>query len=901
MSTGKKVGFGALSLLTAGLLPLGKLIAGGFKKTLQVYQSDGKRIDTGFTIAEFSRLKQTSAGSLAEGAKRKMALSVLDSAGATKGMKLLKEVKTNVLTDAARKLAAGDANPFEGLEAAHKDATHQTLDSETLSMVDKLRTDASAYAEKIKFDPPEPVDGGGRPVASKDERQVRNLFAEVVFPDNPADAHKPTAQRLREALSGNAEVAMKLFKNPDLIDSLGLPESAAKSFKSAVAQIPVPIRDLATPGDFQEALRKVPDSAFTKAESELDKAVDNFDFTSIPGAGDLAKLVGDDAVGGNFGKFMSRVFTEYFNKQDVADKRAMIGSFLRQTCNDDKPEMKLVGLLKGAGPYMQKILQLFGDRATGDLKEALGELKTGLSPIHPELKEAMFANIIEKSGGRIQSIDQIRSLGAASVGETLLARIPRHDSHGNPVMKDGKQEVDNVVVKLLRPGIQQRAARERQFFESVAKDIPGMSGTFAGIADQIDEEMDLTKEAANVRKAGVYNTKAMPNVRAMTLVEGVEPEPGFMLIERAPGGTVKKNIDVLSKIVEKGEAHKGKGGFHALEDGQNLAKALVDLSERWFEEAMYGSGFYHGDLHSGNMMFSPAGGPQGLLTAIDMGNATTLSPMQRRAVFKMVLATGRSLPGVFTREFERVLSPEGKAVMDQRSNGRTAREHFRSAVGGIMNARTFGEAERAIDQMMLKSGKLNEEQRQSLEGKSYDSPEQQKAIDPGAKILQTLGAANALGLEIPATISNFARSQQMLQTAIDQVNQLNTKAWEDTAVYREMAPGIVTGSIGVVSDMMVDGPAKMAFNQAGANNPPDYQKLRELASNADNFREPDDEGTKAFRQTFIDNCVLAKAEKPVELDFTDVIMKVAGQNKGRSFLLAYGDLFKLLKLARDVG
>src|SRR5262249_31802079 len=145
------------------------------------------------------------------------------------------------------------------------------------------------------------------------------------------------------------------------------------------------------------------------------------------------------------------------------------------------------------------LLQLFGDEAEGELRVALGELKAGLSPIHPDLKKALLADIVAQSGGKIDRIDGLRSLGAASVGETLLARV-------HVRLEDGRIEPRDVVIKLLRPGIQERAERERMFFEDAAREVGGgMTETFRGIADQINTEMDLSREAANVRRAGVYN------------------------------------------------------------------------------------------------------------------------------------------------------------------------------------------------------------------------------------------------------------------------------------------------------------------------------------------------------------------------------------------------------------
>jgi hypothetical protein len=861
-----------VALLAAGLYAL----AGGFRETLHVYDpARHASIDTGLTQADLTGLKPSGADGavspLAEGAKRQLALQVLRAAGAERDFRLLDSVSTSVITDAAAKLVGGqDKDPLKGLREAHAAAAGQVLDPESLRMLDQWERSPELRAKVGETAPPERSTPKGieRPEQSPQEKQIRDFLAEVISPSNPADAHKPQGQRLHDLFVKNPAVLLEIYRNPEALEKANLPPEAVRTISGLVRGLHdtvAPTMPLLTEGNVAAFLKAVPAGKFDELAAAIQSGFDDFSFRSIVDTKMLEGLAA--GAGGNFGKFMAGVLGGYFDGQATVDKRAMIASFLREARAGDGNEMKLVGLLKGAGPYMQKLLQLFGDNAQGPLKAALGELKAGLSPIHPALKQAMFGEIIQQSGGKIEGITGIRSLGAASVGETVMAKV----------QVAGEAEPRDVVIKLLRPGIQQRAERERAFFEGVARDIPGMTGTFRGIAAQIDTEMDLSREADNVTRAAVYNGGDQ-HVRAMQLIDVVVPKPGYMLLERAPGGTVQRTLATIDEL--SANPTQSKAGFHPMDAGAKLAAGLQTMAQKWFTEAMFGTGFYHGDLHSGNMMFSTASthGPQGLLTAIDMGNATVLSSEQRSAVFKMVLAAGVGAPEVFVRNFEKILSPDGQRLMAEGDN----RRNFQAVARGILAGPTVGDARRAMDDMQVVAGKMTEEQRAA---KVYDDEAGTAQLDPGQKIMLLLEAANLLGMEIPATVANFSRSQMMLQKAITDINGLNDRMWEAVAGDIEDAKMMlsVNGPLAAADLPAAD---RQRFEAALNADPPDYQVLRSIAEQQ---RPPEPE--KAVQWNKIrDLAITAGTERPATISFSDIIMQAAKNHKTASLGLAMGDL-----------
>ena len=87
---------------------------------------------------------------------------------------------------------------------------------------------------------------------------------------------------------------------------------------------------------------------------------------------------------------------------------------------------------------------------------------------------------------------------------------------------------------------------------------------------------------------------------------------------------------------------------------------LLELAQKWVNEGIFGrdgSGFYHGDLHAGNIMMDFRSDK---LTVIDFGNATILNSDQQRSIIRMILAAQVNQPEDFIHEFHNLMSKEKK-------------------------------------------------------------------------------------------------------------------------------------------------------------------------------------------------------------------------------------------------
>lgn len=474
------------------------------------------------------------------------------------------------------------------------------------------------------------------------------------------------------------------------------------------------IREEITIGaDFFAHVETEIDQNVVQSTSELQAQVNALIADVFPAQQQIPAMSPDDIQKAGFGEIIGKAAQDgqmqlvrkalehYFRDMPDIDKRSMMAAGIRFGKAGISKGAQLGAILKGAGPVMQKMLQgldpsMFSDP---DFKLALGDMKDKLAPIAPRAVQAYLYDIVKQSNGAIKNIEVEKALGAASVAQALKCKI--HKSDGTTV---------DCVVKILRPEAAQRARREEAVFKAAAKEVGnGMEKTFSGQFEAIMDELDLRTEAENVRignrvydyqkstyndSSSLHNDKlnygSFSNVHAMKLVDGIEPSANVMVLEQVPGTTLenylKETGDESRRIGEKARSDikdrsEANAPQIAFDGAQKLTKlyndakakydALVNLSYMWTNEGLFAEGFYHGDVHKGNVMVDvgwkpdadPANPYKGI-TLIDFGNASHLNADEKKNVVRVVAGTAVGDAELFAKGFRELLTPESRTIFD---------------------------------------------------------------------------------------------------------------------------------------------------------------------------------------------------------------------------------------------
>ncbi len=251
----------------------------------------------------------------------------------------------------------------------------------------------------------------------------------------------------------------------------------------------------------------------------------------------------------------------------------------------------------------------------------LARLQDQVPPLPWTVIEPMLDATYAAGGWRAR----FRSIDPVPVGAASMAQVHKG------VTSDGR----TVAIKLLRPGIEAELTRAIDTYEWAAGHIETLGGEFARLRPRAviatfkgwtEAELDLRREASN----------------ASELAESLQAVPDFVVpgIDWARSSRRVLVIDWIDGVKMNDAA-----GLAALDfDRRRLAEVLV----HGFLAQSIAQGFFHADLHQGNLfVIPPRGGHGARLGVIDFG---IMGRINRRA--RMYLA--EILYGLVTGNYKRV-------------------------------------------------------------------------------------------------------------------------------------------------------------------------------------------------------------------------------------------------------
>ncbi len=525
------------------------------------------------------------------------------------------------------------------------------------------------------------------------------------------------------------------------------------------------------------------------------------------------------------GTFVRNVMRNYFEQADEKDKRSMLKTMffsLKPMIRDHKhvktnrlkqTGMHLAGMLRGAGPLLQKLMQGVPQRyLLNELSEAVEDMKSNLEPIPDSYVKEMFEKMKADSKGQITEIKKLQSLGAASVGQTFLCRVK------GTKYPNGKQ----VVIKILRPRVGERIAWEEKIMKNCAKATSaGMLATYEGQLKKVQEELNLQKEAENVRKgikAYEVDKKGTAGVcTSVHVMEEIPPTEEYLVLDKAEGETFDRYLGRLSKnraLYRKPfqrvviDSDTGKRLYSAdfvltpenakkipeirqslVKDLQSITKRRVHLeriTELWIRESVFQGGFYHGDMHAGNLMANDR-----QATILDYGNATELNKGEVRLLMALYASAMYGDARLFLDVFLRCLPKEQLEELD----GSTLKD----------------------EKVRFERMKEFTIQKNKLRKKLFSIFRRGTESQAGDKVDLALSELQKNGFQIPISLYSYVQSQMRLNNTLAELNALEIGIRNDIRRLDHIRPQEF-GDVNV--DLLMQ--AQMGAN--ASQNPEEYYK-----------------------------------------------------------------------------
>lgn len=294
---------------------------------------------------------------------------------------------------------------------------------------------------------------------------------------------------------------------------------------------------------------------------------------------------------------------------------------LRRNPGNAANKQKLSAALTELGPSYIKLGQFLATRddlVGAELAADLARLQDKLPPF--SMKEAQTA-IREQLGKGVDELFEEFGppVAAASIAQVHKARV-----------REDNGETRDVAVKVLRPRVETRFGKDMDSYRFAARMIerlhaPSRRLRPAAVVDTLARsvaiEMDLRMEAAAISE----------------MAENIAKDEGFR-VPRVDWARSAQRVLTLEWVDGVPIAD-----HQALREAGHDLKALGQLLIRSFLRHAMRDGFFHADMHPGNLFVDG----DGTIVAVDFGIMGRLGPMEQRFLAEI-------LHGFITRDYRRV-------------------------------------------------------------------------------------------------------------------------------------------------------------------------------------------------------------------------------------------------------
>jgi ubiquinone biosynthesis protein len=278
--------------------------------------------------------------------------------------------------------------------------------------------------------------------------------------------------------------------------------------------------------------------------------------------------------------------------------------------------------LEALGPIFVKFGQMLSTRRDllpTDIADELAKLQDQVPPFASE--DAIAE--IERSLGR--PLDEVfASFERAAVASASIAQVHL------AVLGDGRE----AAVKVLRPRVEEAVARDVLLLQTAAALVERLSAdarrlkpreVVAEFARHLDEELDLMREAANASLLR-RNFEGSP-LLSVPEVYWDWCSQRVMVMERMRGTPVSQVAALRAQGI----------------DIPQLARAGVEI----FFTQVFRDGFFHADMHPGNIFIAKDAEGRGRYIALDFGIMGTLTDTDKNYLAQNFIA-------FFNRDYRRV-------------------------------------------------------------------------------------------------------------------------------------------------------------------------------------------------------------------------------------------------------
>jgi len=320
-----------------------------------------------------------------------------------------------------------------------------------------------------------------------------------------------------------------------------------------------------------------------------------------------------------------------------------------------KPLDILLTMIQNSGPQMQKLIQIMGrsEHVPQQFQDIFQRLESGVRPVPWwKVRKLLLAQNLR--------LEDFTYFERKPVGVGTMAQTHRAQYYDEAGLRK------SIVVRFLKPDVEKFLEMDHQILKVIALeidadpelqkyDLPSLADLVEDMHNSVVEELNVqaTVEQQKLgqkiysRAAGIVSFNGQKNHLRFYVpdVKNHKYGNGIMIQELVVGQKPTKELQQYKEIYP------------------DLYRVISEkIAEIWIEEAFFKSGFFHADLHQGNLLASYSDKEIDLFL-LDFGMTGQLSKSLRESALLLALGIKLERAGLITKHFLRlgkVKNPEMK-------------------------------------------------------------------------------------------------------------------------------------------------------------------------------------------------------------------------------------------------
>ncbi len=292
---------------------------------------------------------------------------------------------------------------------------------------------------------------------------------------------------------------------------------------------------------------------------------------------------------------LAKIIKLYF-KALPSGQKAEIFYRLIQLPLDSKPMEIFLTMIQNSGPQLQKLVQIVGRR--DDIPE---DFKLVFQKLESQVKPVPWWQVVQLLKAEKINLNDFTYFEKKPLGVGTMAQTHRAQ------LKGAQGERNSIVVRFLKPDIETKLAMDHEILSRISLEIdsdpdlkkfqlPSLAQLVDDLHGSIAEELHLDQTLKNQGRAKtVYTSKEIFNYANQ------KNEISFQVPSVHLFG---ENSKLMSQDLVFGKKPAKEFGEYAVIYPDLYRAVSEKVAELWIEQAFFKSGFFHADLHQGNILAS---------------------------------------------------------------------------------------------------------------------------------------------------------------------------------------------------------------------------------------------------------------------------------------------------------